>query len=83
MTCRELTDFLADYLSGDLSAEQREAFDRHLSVCRHCRNYLASYEATIKLGKTALCASAEDEPVPAEVPDDLVKAILAARTPGH
>ena len=80
MTCRELTDFLADYLSDELPASQRSAFDRHLSVCPACRRYLASYRATIEMGKAALRPS-EDEEVPPEVPQGLVDAILAARKP--
>ena len=79
MTCRELTDFLADYLSDELPAPQREAFERHLSVCSACRRYLASYRATIELGKAALKPSEAD--VPPEVPEALVQAILAARKP--
>jgi anti-sigma factor RsiW len=79
MTCRELTDFLDRYLFDELTAEQREAFDRHLAVCRHCRNYLASYQATIRLGKAALADASPDEKVPADVPQELVRAILAAR----
>ena len=79
MTCQELTDFLADYLDGELPSAVRDAFDGHLAACSQCRNYLASYRATIRLGNAALRGSADD-PVPAEVPDALLKAILAART---
>jgi anti-sigma factor RsiW len=82
MTCRELIDFLDDYLAGDLPADQRTAFDRHLSLCVDCRNYLASYKDTIRLGKSAFAADAPpmDRDVPADVPDGLLKAILAATT---
>jgi anti-sigma factor RsiW len=77
MTCRELIDFLGDYLTGELSAEQRAEFERHLAVCQDCRFYLASYRATVAMGRSAF--RWVDEPVPAEVPVGLVKAILAAR----
>ena len=77
MTCREFADFMMDYLSGELSSESRAEFDHHLSVCSNCRRYLASYQETVKLGKRAF--EDDDANVPAQVPDELVKAILAAR----
>lgn len=79
MTCRELADFLADYLSGDLPAGPRAEFEQHLSCCPNCRQYLADYRATIELGRRAFLDEAAD--VPAEVPEGLVKAILDARKP--
>ena len=78
MTCRELADFIADYLSRELSAPTRDAFDRHLAVCPNCRRYLASYTETVKLGKAAF--DDLNAAVPATVPEDLVRAILDART---
>ncbi|MCC6361642.1 MAG: zf-HC2 domain-containing protein, partial [Phycisphaerales bacterium] len=30
MTCKELAEFLMDYLDGELPAETRAVFDRHL-----------------------------------------------------
>ena len=77
MTCREFADFMMDYLSGELSPESRAEFDYHLNVCSNCRRYLASYEETVKLGKRAF--EDDEANVPAQVPEDLVKAILAAR----
>ena len=77
MTCREFADFILDYLSGELSTELRAAFESHLSVCVNCRRYLASYQETVKLGKRAF--EDDDATVPSEVPEELVKAILAAR----
>ena len=77
MTCREFADFMIDYLSGELSTESRTAFEYHLSVCSNCRRYLASYQETVKLGKRAF--EDEDANVPSQVPEELVKAILAAR----
>lgn len=77
MTCRELADFIADYLSGELPADTRSQFDCHLSLCPNCRRYLKSYEETVKLGKAAF--EDDDAEVPADVPEQLVQAILAAR----
>ena len=77
MTCREFADFIADYLSNELPAKVRTAFDDHLRVCSNCQKYLTSYEETVKLGKRAF--EDDDAALPAEVPEDLVSAILAAR----
>jgi len=79
MTCQEFTDFIADYLSGDLSAEVRRAFEHHLDLCPNCVNYIASYKAAIELGRGAL--SADETDVPPDVPEDLVRAILDSRKP--
>ncbi len=76
MTCREFADFMADYLSGELSADARVTFEHHLALCANCRNYLTSYEETVKLGKAAF--DDEHAAVPAEVPEQLVKGILDA-----
>jgi anti-sigma factor RsiW len=77
MTCRELVDFLMDYVDGLLSEPERLCFEEHLGECPDCVAYLASYREAVRLGKEA-CASGEDA-IPAEVPEDLVRAVLAAR----
>ena len=77
MTCRELTEFLLEYVDGLLPRGQHEEFERHLGLCRPCVTYLQHYRETIKLGK-CLCDD-PDSPVSEGVPDDLVAAILAAR----
>ena len=77
MTCREFADFLADYLSGELSPGTRAQFERHLEVCPNCVAYLSNYRDTIVLGRTV--TAEDDASVPADVPEDLVKAILASR----
>ena len=77
MTCREFADFMADYLADELPPDLRRPFDDHLSVCVNCQRYLTSYRETIALGKGAFAD--DDAAVPADVPEELVKAILAAR----
>jgi len=77
ITCRELVEFLMMYLDGELPVEQRERFDRHLSICSACVVYLNAYVETVRMGKAA-CAPL-DEPVHGDVPEDLVRAILEAR----
>ena len=76
MKCRELADFLMDYVSGELAPESRAHFEFHLSKCKNCHEYLIQYEVTIKAGKIA-CGELSDEM--GSIPDDLVKAVMAAR----
>ena len=78
VTCREFADFLMDYLSGSLPAPERVTFEEHLGECPDCVAYLSTYRQTIELGKAA-CRAAD--PVPSEAPEELVRAILAARAP--
>ncbi len=77
MSCREFETFIADYFEGTLSPRQKFEFELHLKVCRECRDYLAAYEAARKVTTSTL----QDEHVAAlsDVPEDLVKAVLAAR----
>jgi predicted anti-sigma-YlaC factor YlaD len=76
MTCRELVEFLADYLAGELAPEVGRVFETHLGECPECATYLRGYADAIRLAR----ASAEtDDALPAEVPEGLVRAIVAAR----
>jgi anti-sigma factor RsiW len=80
VTCRELIDFLDDYVAGALTDDQRQLFEEHLEICLDCANYLDSYRRTVALGKAAFePAIPAEAPVPSVVPAGLVKAILAAR----
>jgi anti-sigma factor RsiW len=74
LTCKEFVDFLMRYLDGELAPDERTTFEGHLRDCPPCKVYLDSYRETVALGRG--CA---DDPVPAEVPEALVRAILAAR----
>ena len=77
MTCREFSDFLMEYLSGELCAGEREEFERHIADCHDCLAYLRSYEETIRIGKAAFADP--DAPMPQDVPEELVRAILVSR----
>ncbi len=76
MTCREFVDFLADYLDGQLAPSTRTEFDFHLSRCPSCVAYMNTYGSTRQLARVAM--TMPDGPVPAEVPEELVEAVLAA-----
>lgn len=75
MTCRELNDFLLEYLEGSLSGDVRRVFDEHLGVCPACVRYLEEYREVVRLGR----ACGEEHDAAAEAPEELVQAILAAR----
>ena len=73
MNCREFIEFLDGYFDGTLPESERAEFDRHLAECPFCRDYLATYRETVRLGQ-----GAAEEPLP-EPPEELIRAILAAR----
>ena len=75
LTCREMTDFLGDYLDGSLALAERRLFDKHLADCPECVAYLRSYAETIRLARQ----TREDDSLSDTIPDELVRAILAAR----
>jgi anti-sigma factor RsiW len=76
LTCREFVDFLMAYLSGELPTEQRAVFEEHLGDCPDCTAYLGSYEKTVRIEQIA-CGC--QDPAPADAPEELINAILAAR----
>ena len=77
ITCQEFEEFVLRYLDGELPAAQRRVFEWHMRLCRECREYLAAYRRAIEIGKATL--GAPDGPVPENVPEDLISAILSAR----
>ena len=77
MICRDLIEFLVDYLEGTLPTEQRNEFESHLKDCPPCVAYLETYRQTIALGK--VCLDDKVQPAAPKMPEDLVKAILAAK----
>jgi len=72
ITCRQVIEFIVDYLDGSLSAEDLRQFQRHLAVCESCVVYLQTYEQTLRL--------ARDTGEELDLPEDLVAAVLAARS---
>ena len=75
MTCRECSEFLADYVGDELPEEQLAIFERHLNACPNCVEYMRQYKATILAGRVA-CVDPEAE---ADLPEPIIQAILAAR----
>ena len=90
MNCKEVIDFLMEYLDDELSEEQRSSFESHLQVCSACVAFIESYKQTLQLTKQLRFSEAGEElgekveekvedKVLEEVPQGLVDAILAAR----
>lgn len=77
ITCRQFEDFMADYCDRKLRWYQRLIFRTHLVFCRECRDYLAAYVRAIALGKAVF--HRPDVSLPEAIPEELVRAILAAR----
>ncbi len=76
MNCREYVEFLMAYVNDELPPDQAAAFRQHISDCPPCINYLETYRDTLELEKRAY---EEQEALFEEAPENLVKAILAAR----
>jgi anti-sigma factor RsiW len=76
VTCRECAEFLSEYLEGELGDDVRAIFERHLSLCPNCETYLAQFRATVLAGQHAFD---DDDGRSDSVPEELVRAILAAR----
>jgi len=80
LTCEELESFLDDYLDGLLPAGARRRFEWHLRLCPDCRRYLEAYRRTVVLYRRAFEWEAA---LREETPEDLARAILAAREGGR
>ena len=80
MNCQKIVDeFLSEYVEQKLSFGERLILRLHLLHCPPCRRYLDSYRRTLALAKTH--GADTPPPKPSDLPDELVKAIIAARRP--
>lgn len=77
LSCREVADFLLAWLDGELPLHERRAFERHLFWCRACVAYVESYRRTVALARELGEPTPEEPPEP--VPEELVRAVLAAK----
>lgn len=74
ITCEEFGDFMGAYIDDELPEDMRRRFDFHQEACPMCREHMADYRTAIELAR----ASADD--VHVEAPQELINAILAARS---
>ena len=49
MDCIDLVELVSDYVDGALSADDRAAFEHHLSECDGCVIYVSQMRSTIQL----------------------------------
>lgn len=77
ITCREVIEFLLQYIEGELPPDQRKAFERHLELCASCVAYLDGYQRSIRMGRAAMRSS--DQSAKGQAPEGLLHAIRAAR----
>lgn len=71
MTCREVLDFLSDYVDGDLSESVHQTFEGHMGRCPNCQTLLDQIRTTIVLARQT-----GQEPDLPPLPEDLVAAIM-------
>ncbi len=62
ITCKDLVEFLVDYLDGTLEPETARALEEHLKDCQNCQAFLNTYKATLASLKELAC-----EEMPAEL----------------
>ena len=74
ITCKQLIEFIADYVDGQLDEVSKSDFERHLAICKSCQAYLAMYRQAVSAAR----ALASDERLD-DIPDELVRSILARR----
>lgn len=72
LTCKQLDEFLVDFLDGSLPFRTKLSMHMHLGLCKACRDYVRDYERAITLGRKACTAEEEVS----EVPEELVQAVL-------
>ena len=76
LTCRELIEFLDDYVADSLPEAEHARFQDHLLRCPACQRYLRGYRGTLR---AVALAFPPDAAPPLDVPEQLVAAILAVR----
>jgi predicted anti-sigma-YlaC factor YlaD len=69
VVCQQWVELVTAYLDGALPRRVMKAIDRHLRLCRHCREYLAQMRQTIRM-----TGELREE----DVPDDVLDALEAA-----
>ncbi len=49
LVCQQAVELVTDYLEDALRGSERRRFERHLTACPHCTEYLAQIRETIRL----------------------------------
>lgn len=77
VTCREADQFIDDYLSDELPRKQRLVFEWHVRLCTGCKNYLDRYRRSIGMCRENFYDTDEDNEE--EIPEQIIKGIIAAK----
>ena len=76
--CREMAEWVSDYLEEDLAGSLREVLDRHLGNCPPCEAFVRTLSRTVELIRAS-----PHEPLPPERVRELAEALRrAGREPG-
>ena len=67
MNCRELVEFITNYLEEKLPSSDVARFEQHLSTCDGCTNYLSQMRKTIQV-----TVFIRNEPITTEQCDELM-----------
>ncbi|MSO92928.1 MAG: anti-sigma factor [Rhodospirillales bacterium] len=76
ISCEELTDLINPYVDGELSAQDRDAFERHVAACANCSRAVAE-----TMAESAMVRRLGRHPTPPGL-EDRVRAALDADA-GH
>jgi predicted anti-sigma-YlaC factor YlaD len=68
MTCKEIAELLMAYCDGELAKEYADLICHHIRLCGPCKNFLDSYQVTIRLSRQLPMT---------EIPQHLVEKIKA------
>ena len=66
-TCEQMTALVTDFVEGRMPLMERARFWMHLSMCKHCREYVAQ----MKLGARTL-GKMPEAPVPPEIMNEML-----------
>ena len=79
LTCRQVEEFLLDYLEGQVSLWTKIKFRYHMHICDDCRKFLEDYRNAVALGRRIF--NHPDDDATGNVPEKLLEAIMKARNP--
>lgn len=79
LTCRQVEQFLMDYLERQVSLWTWCKFRFHLLMCSDCRQYLQDYRNAVALGRRIF--DNPDDEAEGKVPEQILAAILKVRPP--
>jgi len=71
--CRDMVEYLSEYLDGELDASLQEIIDKHRGNCPPCQAFIRTLSRTVEAVR-----SQPSEPLPEELKQALVRAIRGA-----